>query len=78
MSFITTKIYEILLSGFRGFSLTRKTRLTDGRVKNILPYTTCYVGYMYNYMTPVGVSDQLKSKFCSLESQVSRLNSALS
>ena len=29
-------------------------------------------------MTPVGVSDQLKSKFCSLESQVSGLNSALS
>ena len=77
MSVITTKIYEILLSSFR-VSLTRKTRLIDGRVKNILPYTTCYVGYMYNYMTPVGVSDQLKSKFCSLESQVSRLNSALS
>ena len=31
-----------------------------------------------NYMTPVGVSDRSKSKFCSLESQGSRLNSALS
>ena len=31
-----------------------------------------------NYITPVVVLDRPKSKFCSLESQVSRLNSALS
>ena len=31
-----------------------------------------------NYMTPVGVSDRSKSKFCSLESEGSPLNSALS
>ena len=30
MSFITTKFQEILLSGFRGVVLTRKTGLTDG------------------------------------------------
>ena len=29
MSFITTKFHEILLSGFRGVALTRKTGLTD-------------------------------------------------
>ena len=28
-NFITTKFHEILLSGFRGVSLTRKTGLTD-------------------------------------------------
>ena len=30
MSFITTKFHEILLSGFRGVALTRKTGLMDG------------------------------------------------
>ena len=34
--------------------------------------------YKKNYMTPVGVSDRPKSKFWSLESYVSHLNSALS
>ena len=29
MSFISTKFHEILLSGFRGVALTRKTGLTD-------------------------------------------------
>ena len=33
MSFITTKFQEILLSGFRGVALTRKTGLTDGSKK---------------------------------------------
>ena len=49
MSFITTKFQEILLSGFRGVVLTRKTGLTDwltdGRVKNIIPSATRCVGY---------------------------------
>ena len=50
-SFITTKFHGILLSGFRGVALTRKTGLTDlptnGRVKNIiLPATGC-MGYNY-------------------------------
>ena len=56
MSFISTKFHEILLSGFRGVALTRKTGLTDwltdwlidGRVKNIIPSATRCVGYKYN------------------------------
>ena len=31
MSFITRKFHEILLSGFRGVALTRKTGLTEGQ-----------------------------------------------
>ena len=49
MSFITTKFQEILLSGFRGVVLTRKTGLTDWRVKNIIPSATCCEGYNYLY-----------------------------
>ena len=53
MSFITTKFHEILLNGFRGVALTRKTGLTDWltdwqtdwRVKNIIPSATSCVGY---------------------------------
>ena len=53
MSFITTKFHEILLSGFRGVALTRKTGLTDwltnwltdGQVKNIIPFATRCMGY---------------------------------
>ena len=48
MSLITTKFHEILLSGFRGVALTKKNRidgLTDGRVKNIIPYATGCMGY---------------------------------
>ena len=41
MSFITKKLHEILLSGFRGVAMTRKTGLTDwltdGRVKKLYP-----------------------------------------
>ena len=41
MSFISSKFHEILLSGFRGVALTRKTGLTDwltdGRVKTLYP-----------------------------------------
>ena len=49
MSFITTKFHQILLSGFEGVALTRKTGLTDsltnGGVKNIIPFATRCVGY---------------------------------
>ena len=45
MSFITTKFHKILLRGFRGVALTRKTGLTDGQVKNIIPSATRCVGY---------------------------------
>ena len=59
MSFISTKFHEILLSGFRGVALTRKTGLTDwltdwltdGRVKNIIPSATRCVGYNYRAIT---------------------------
>ena len=57
MSFITTKFNEILLSGFRGVVLTRKTGLTDwltdadGQVKNIIPSATRCVGYKNDYLT---------------------------
>ena len=55
MSFISTKFHEILLSGFRGVALTRKTGLmdwlTDGRVKNIIPSPTRCVGYKKNHLT---------------------------
>ena len=59
MSFIDTKFQEIMLSGFRGVALTRKTELkdrltdwlteteTDGRVKNIIPSATRCMGYKY-------------------------------
>ena len=37
MSFITTKVHEILLSGFRGVALTKKTR-TDGLADKLTLY----------------------------------------
>ena len=40
MSFITTKFYEILLSGFRGVWLTRKTGRTDGRTDGLTDWLT--------------------------------------
>ena len=47
MSLITTKFNKILLSGFRGVALIRKTGLTDGRVKNIIPSATLCMVYKY-------------------------------
>ena len=56
MYFITTKFHQILLSGFKGVSMTNKTEpsdwltddLTDwGRVKNIKTCATHCVGYNY-------------------------------
>ena len=46
MSFLTAKFHKILLCGFRGVALTRKTGdlLTDRQVKNIPSATSC-VGY---------------------------------
>ena len=66
MSFITTKFHEILLSGFRGAALTRKTGLTDwltdwltdGRVKNI-PFATRCVGYNDSSWKPVNIKPVL-------------------
>ena len=37
MSFITTKVHEILLSGFRGVALTKKPR-TDGLADKLTLY----------------------------------------
>ena len=58
MSFITSKFQEIVLSGFRGVVLTRKTGLTDwladwlteGRVKNIIPSATRWSAEIFDFI----------------------------
>ena len=65
MSFITTTFHKIMLSGFRGVALTRKTGLmdwlTEGRVKNIISSATRCVGYKNTAWKIFQVDDEFNS-----------------
>ena len=66
-----SKFHKILLSAFRGIVLTKKglidwrtDRLTDRRVKNIIPSSTRCVGYNYHKISLINVFNWLKLFNC--------------
>ena len=78
MFFITTKFHDILLSGFRGVALTRKTGLMDGltagRVKNIIPSATRCVQIAFDCYGEITVKVKFSASTFLLIIVVNRMN----